>query len=95
MEDHISAVVFDYYGIPGSGKTTFSHRLAEGYRADGKRVAEPSYDLDHKKNRIIRKLEKVLIAVYMIARNFRQAKAIISLVKEMDIHHKMVFLIKA
>lgn len=82
MEDRINTVVIDYYGIPGSGKTTYSHRLAEKYRAAGKRVAEPSYDLDHKKSRIGRKIAKISIAIYMAIWNFQRTKAVIALVKD-------------
>lgn len=82
MENCINTVVIDYYGIPGSGKTTYSHRLAEGYRANGKKVVEPSYNLDHKKSQIGRKITKLFMAMHMTIWNFRTAKAVITLAKD-------------
>ena len=60
MENNLKkTVILDYYGIPGSGKSTTSHALAEKYREEGKSVIEPSYDYDHHGSRITRKLRKI------------------------------------
>ena len=60
MENNLKkTVVLDYYGIPGSGKSTTSHALAEKYREEGKSVIEPSYDYDHHGSCITRKLKKI------------------------------------
>lgn len=78
----MNTVVIDYYGIPGSGKTTYSHQLAEEYRANGKKVVEPSYNLDHKKSRIGRKITKLFMAMHITVWNFQRAKAVVALVKD-------------
>ena len=37
----------EFYGLPGSGKSTLSHIVAERLRSEGYAVEEPSYDIDH------------------------------------------------
>lgn len=55
--------IMDFYGIPGSGKTTKSHLLAGEYRKAGKTVIEPSYNYDHGCSSILRRIKKVSIAI--------------------------------
>lgn len=48
MADNIKKVtVIDFFGLPGCGKSTVSHLLAEKLCKNGYKVLEPSYDLDH------------------------------------------------
>lgn len=54
-------VILDFFGVPGSGKTTKSHEIAESYRRKGKLVVEPSYDLDHCRSSWKRKISKLLM----------------------------------
>lgn len=52
-------IILDFYGMPGSGKSTISHLLAERLRKDGYTVVEPSWTLDNKRfvtTRILKKL---------------------------------------
>lgn len=51
--------VLDFYGIPGCGKSTISHLLAEKLREDGYGVFEPSYELDHNLSSTKRKIVKL------------------------------------
>ena len=37
----------EFYGLPGSGKSTLSHIVAERLRREGYTVNEPSYVIDH------------------------------------------------
>lgn len=46
MEDNLKTICLDFYGLPGCGKSTISHLLANELRKDFK-VAEPSYEMDH------------------------------------------------
>ena len=55
-------MIIDFYGIPGCGKSTVSHILAELYRRNGNSVSEPTYELDHDNSAISRKVKKLLIA---------------------------------
>mgnify|MGYP001787824549 CR=1 FL=1 len=52
-------VVLDFFGVPGSGKTTKSHEIAESYRRKGKDVVEPSYNLDHNCSSMVRRIKKL------------------------------------
>ena len=45
----------EFYGLPGSGKSTISHLVAEELRRQGKTVQEPTYDTDHKYSPSVRK----------------------------------------
>lgn len=60
MEDNIKKVtVLDFFGLPGCGKSTVSHLLAEKLREKGYKVFEPSYGLDHNLSCNKRKLVKL------------------------------------
>lgn len=48
----------EFYGLPGCGKSTISHKLAGRLRSLGKTVSEPTYDIDHGCGRIARKIRK-------------------------------------
>ena len=53
-------VFLEFYGLPGCGKSTISHLVAEELRKQGKIVNEPTYDLDHKYSAGKRKTIKLL-----------------------------------
>ncbi len=46
MADIVKTICLDFYGLPGSGKSTLSHLVAERLRKSAT-VSEPSYALDH------------------------------------------------
>lgn len=55
-------VFLEFCGLPGSGKSTVSHLVAEQLRSMGKKVSEPSYEADHlfsKRKRNLWKLSKL------------------------------------
>ena len=54
-------VFLEFYGLPGCGKSTVSHLVAEELRKQGKKVIEPTYDLDHKYSDAKRKTLKFLM----------------------------------
>lgn len=56
-------MIIDFYGIPGCGKSTVSHLLADLYRKNGKSVSEPTYELDHDNNVYARKIKKMSITM--------------------------------
>lgn len=72
----------EFYGLPGSGKSTVSHVVAEQLKKDGYKVIEPTYEMDHtnkKKFRVIKKIYKTifysmmhpkkLIEIYVLIKN--------------------------
>ena len=49
----------EFMGLPGSGKSYLSHKVAEVLRAEGFEIVEPSWKLDHeywKLSRVVRKM---------------------------------------
>lgn len=57
-------VILDFYGMPGSGKSTISHMLAERLRNDGYTVIEPSWILDSNDSTFKRYGKKTLLALF-------------------------------
>lgn len=64
MENTIKTICLDFYGLPGSGKSTISHLLAE-HLGRNHTVLEPSYKFDHTNSKIRRVLGK-LLAVFKL-----------------------------
>ena len=62
MENNIkeNGLVLDFFGIPGCGKSTVSHLLAEELRKKGTIISEPSYDTDHNLSPVSRKSIKLV-----------------------------------
>lgn len=83
METNIkdSTVFLEFYGLPGSGKSTISHIVAEELRKMGKNVEEPTYDIDHKYSGNIRKVIKLLKLVRSALLNPKEYKALCVLIK--------------
>lgn len=49
----------EFYGLPGSGKSTISHKLANYIRELGYEVEEPTYEIDHNNSVVARKIKKL------------------------------------
>ena len=82
MESDLTGAVFlEFYGLPGSGKSTVSHLVAEKLRSEGKTVLEPTYNVDHKYLGIIRKVIKLLNMVRYSLVHPKKYKDIVRLVK--------------
>jgi len=74
-------VYFDFFGLPGSGKSTNAHNMAKKLREQGYMVKEPSFEDDHKKNVIYRKIKKLLTTILFSAVNrckYRSVRALVS-----------------
>ena len=60
-------IIVDFYGLPGSGKSTVSHAFSDALKQKGYCVEEPTYMLDHKTSPIKRKALKMFrTAIYLI-----------------------------
>jgi thymidylate kinase len=57
------SVIIEFLGVPGSGKSTLSHSVADILREMGLYIKEPSYELDHQKNIFVRKTKKLYKAI--------------------------------
>lgn len=80
MERNLTKCVHvEFYGLPGSGKSTISHMLAEELRAKGFDVYEPSYNSDHMLHPIVRKIFKLYKTTLFSLRYPRLVKEIYEL----------------
>lgn len=70
----------EFYGLPGSGKSTLSHIVAERLRGDGYAVEEPSYDIDHQ-HPLPKKAKKFAVGGYWFVFRHRQYRLISEIVK--------------
>ena len=82
----MNAVILDFYGLPGCGKSTVSHLVAEKLRSINYVVEEPSYWLDHDMRPAVRKLKKLFAAAGYAVRRPSTAKVILSLVQQNGYH---------
>lgn len=61
MGSYLNHTVFlEFYGLPGSGKSTISHAVAGELRKRGNIVIEPTYELIHRRPRYMRMCIKLL-----------------------------------
>ena len=75
-------IVLDFYGIPGSGKTTASHALAEEIRKKGHSVVEPSYELDHVRQMRSRKVRKLAMTALLSCHHPGVFKSVAGIVRK-------------
>ncbi len=72
----------EFYGMPGSGKSTVSHLVADALRRRGDTVIEPTYDTDHARFASIRKLRKLVKLFLYAAVHPKKLAALKRLAKE-------------
>ena len=58
-----NTIFLEFYGLPGCGKSTISHKIAKLLRIQGYRIFEPTYILDHNYSSSKRKLLKTLFTL--------------------------------
>lgn len=81
MADHLKSY-FEFIGLPGSGKSFYSHAVADALRAEGYIITEPSWKLDNATNKYIRGVKKAWIAFCYSVMNKRISFAINSLIAD-------------
>lgn len=88
MEDTLKLPLHvELYGLPGCGKSTVSHKVAEMLRSEGFGVIEPSYDLDHLPNSFVRKARKLLSTFSWLIFHIRSYLSVDSIVKANGYSH--------
>lgn len=75
MADHLIPYV-EFLGLPGCGKSYYSHKVAEMLRGEGYKIAEPSWGLDHTCGKYIRAIKKLMMAWFFTFCHRREAKGI-------------------
>lgn len=74
MRKNLKNVQIEFYGVPGSGKSTISHIVAEQLKENGFVIGEPTYFLDHDISKWKRKFGKIaLLFCYMLIHPYRFA----------------------
>ena len=76
-----NTLFLEFYGLPGCGKSTISHLLAEELRRQGKIVMEPTYVIDHRYSPILRKGIKLLKLFRYVLFNSRKYKTLSNLIR--------------
>lgn len=71
----------EFYGMPGCGKSTISHQVADRLRAEGVSVSEPTYDVDHRYSSIRRKIHKLSSLVKYALENPAKSNVLKNLVR--------------
>jgi hypothetical protein len=76
------SAVIEFIGLPGVGKSTLSHRVAEMLQQRGWRVEQPTYSVDHEMHtweRLLLKLQRVSAeAIFHPASAVRSVRAILA-----------------
>lgn len=82
MENSLAQSLFvEFYGLPGCGKSTISHILANRLMDDGFAVEEPSFTEDHRP-KFARKILKLLYGCYGFVFHYSTYRRIVNLVYE-------------
>lgn len=82
MEDSLKKSLFvEFYGLPGSGKSTLSHLVAERLRREGHAVDEPSYETDHQ-HPLPKRVKKMAVGGYWFVFHHEQFSHIENIVRQ-------------
>lgn len=80
MENNLIPYV-EFVGLPGSGKSYFSHKVAEVLRAGGYKIEEPSWVLDHEYGKWSRVFRKIWMSVQFRLSNRDKAVRLIKSIR--------------
>lgn len=69
LREPASGTIVEFTGLPGSGKSTIAHALAELLRTRGFVVSEPTWHNDHASRPTVRTLRKASLAVAAAVRD--------------------------
>lgn len=71
MADNLIPYI-EFLGVPGSGKSYYSHNVAKKLRGDGYNISEPSWELDHTCSKYSRAIRKICMAWIFSVSNPKQ-----------------------
>lgn len=86
MADYLTPYV-EFLGLPGSGKSYYSHKVAEKLRGEGFKIAEPSWELDHNCGKYSRGLKKMMMTLFFTLFHHREAKEIKDVIRTCGYSH--------
>ena len=84
MEDNLIPYV-EFLGLPGCGKSYFSHKVADALRGEGYKIIEPSWELDHIYGRWGRAMKKSIMALLFTLKCPKIAKEIKRIIRNCGI----------
>ena len=73
MGDYLIPYV-EFLGLPGSGKSYYSHKVADALRSDAYQVVEPSWKLDHTEGKYMRAIKKTVMSSLFCIGHHHQTK---------------------
>lgn len=79
-------IILEFFGLPGCGKSTISHLLADVLRSEGLSTWEPSYVIDRRYGKTMRKVVKLTKLASFYICNHRAYKGVRRLVKANGYH---------
>lgn len=68
-------MTIEYLGVPGAGKSTLAHRVAELLQAQDIAVHEATFTLDHRRSPLQRRMVKSLLAARLLLRHPGRAQS--------------------
>lgn len=87
MENNLKKPIHvEFYGLPGSGKSTISHKVADMLRKDGYNVIEPSFATDNRNIPIVRKIKKIFQTLRFYVMYNEDFKKLVNLVRKNNYH---------
>lgn len=81
MEDRLMEHL-EFFGLPGSGKSTVSHSLAEKLKRKGRNIGEPTFSVDHKSPKVLRPVKKFFLLMLFSLKHRKETATIKSIVKD-------------
>lgn len=81
MANTVKTICLDFYGLPGSGKSTISHLLAENLGRNYA-VSEPSYKIDHSNSKLCRVWAKLLAVFKLMTLYPKSFLQVVSIIKK-------------
>lgn len=81
MADNLITCI-EFLGLPGSGKSFFSHKVAEKLREGGLDIIEPSWTLDNSCGKYSRAIRKSIMALCYTISHCNKSKKLKKIIKE-------------
>ena len=82
MENNIETLHIEFYGLPGSGKSTISHELGNYLIEKDYKIVEKTHEMSHSMNQKIRICKKIIESIAYALIHPKRTKSIYKQVKK-------------